>query len=792
MRIEALHIHDFRALAEVRLDGLPADGMIVITGSNESGKSTVAEAMLFALYGRGLQPDAPITSLVRWGRDRLCVMLQCRLPNGHCRIQREVNRLGEHTVVLERLDAPAGKVSGLKAVRLALSDMGLASFETFSRILYVRGGAESGGERQAIVSEAAGIGVLERAVQQLQGHVAGREREFALLMEDVDRKKIQMEKQQVRCDSIAGSADALKDLDAEYDGLQADYDAGKQQVKQHRKVAKQLQRRAKRLDGLDQEALASAKTECQLTAELFRKRASDIRDGAAPEAWTAAEDGLTSLTAMFDPFEACLDKSGKALSGKRDLAGEHQGDREALEGRLKETGRGQRIFLGLTLLAWMAGLALAWLAIADHGWLPFSEIVAAPQGLHYLVAGFAVLGFLSFCLFFRCVVVRIGVGRNLQGAVQRSDNLSDEIKDLESALEEGRQSFGAWPAVMARLSGGADPSVSNPMEAAGKLAENCRHMAGALRSAAEALVKDQQARKEDLRKLRARRDRVRNEWQEKKTALDQMDELKTAQDALHDRADVVQGKLDTEMLALELLENTKTMLSYRLPAALGVFLRRFAGPFTANRFRELRMTADGDLQAFSAAKGDFLSLHELSDSAGAGLRLSLRIAAAAMLSGAQFARTHCLWVDGGAFAGLDADRRHMALAGLSGCPDFSQVFVFMDHVPEGIVPDMTCPLNRDDSPVDPEDSPLDRKDSAMDQEGSSESAETPSTMSTPDAFPVTPPPIPDGPPPLPSQDCPASPDPCLDSLPEIQEVETLEGLPSGAFRENRHDGGDEK
>ena len=54
MRIRRIEVRDFRKLGHVVIDGL-ADGLNVIAGGNETGKSTLVAALRAALFDRRVQ-----------------------------------------------------------------------------------------------------------------------------------------------------------------------------------------------------------------------------------------------------------------------------------------------------------------------------------------------------------------------------------------------------------------------------------------------------------------------------------------------------------------------------------------------------------------------------------------------------------------------------------------------------------------------------------------------------------------------------------------------------------------
>ena len=84
MIIERLQAENVLKYARLDLDDIPAAGLIAIVGDNESGKSSIGEAVCFALFGRtfSLGPDE-LGKVIRWGESRCSIRLDLRTPDGH-------------------------------------------------------------------------------------------------------------------------------------------------------------------------------------------------------------------------------------------------------------------------------------------------------------------------------------------------------------------------------------------------------------------------------------------------------------------------------------------------------------------------------------------------------------------------------------------------------------------------------------------------------------------------------------------------------------------------------------
>ena len=80
MLIRSIRAEGFMRFSRLSLSGLPLRGIIGIEGPNETGKSTVGEILLFALFGRTRTAvSGPVTSLIRWGADSMSVEVEFAL-----------------------------------------------------------------------------------------------------------------------------------------------------------------------------------------------------------------------------------------------------------------------------------------------------------------------------------------------------------------------------------------------------------------------------------------------------------------------------------------------------------------------------------------------------------------------------------------------------------------------------------------------------------------------------------------------------------------------------------------
>ncbi len=120
-RIQAENVLKYSAL---RLEDLPAKGLIAVVGDNESGKSSIGESICFGLFGRtfSLGPDE-LDKVIRWGESRCAIKLDFTTPDGgHYQVARFLDELGNHGASISR-PGERPLVRGVDAVAETLQDL---------------------------------------------------------------------------------------------------------------------------------------------------------------------------------------------------------------------------------------------------------------------------------------------------------------------------------------------------------------------------------------------------------------------------------------------------------------------------------------------------------------------------------------------------------------------------------------------------------------------------------------------------------------------------------------------
>jgi exonuclease SbcC len=139
MIIQRLSATNVLKYAQLDLADLPATGLIGISGQNESGKSSIGEALCFALFGRTFSLGGEeIDKLVRWGENHCQVTLDFLHGEHGYSLYRFLDRDGNHSARLTRSDQPERPTArGVDAVADALYGLLGYEFDEFIESFYL-------------------------------------------------------------------------------------------------------------------------------------------------------------------------------------------------------------------------------------------------------------------------------------------------------------------------------------------------------------------------------------------------------------------------------------------------------------------------------------------------------------------------------------------------------------------------------------------------------------------------------------------------------------------------------
>src|SRR5438093_4783060 len=102
MRPVRLELKNFTAYREAQVLDFGDLDLFAITGDNGSGKSSLLDAMTYALYGKAPRVGKGVSQLVAVGQPRLAVLFEFQVGGQGYRVARETPTQGASSIRLER------------------------------------------------------------------------------------------------------------------------------------------------------------------------------------------------------------------------------------------------------------------------------------------------------------------------------------------------------------------------------------------------------------------------------------------------------------------------------------------------------------------------------------------------------------------------------------------------------------------------------------------------------------------------------------------------------------------
>lgn len=136
MIITEVIAESFRKYQRLHLKDLPRLGLILVTGGNESGKSSIGEALSFGLFGRTDNLSSDRTNkLIHWGAEQAHVEISFAHAGKTYQLKRSVNKTGKQQATL--LDEQQQMLAETTtAVDQYLARLVGFNYSTFSRTFY--------------------------------------------------------------------------------------------------------------------------------------------------------------------------------------------------------------------------------------------------------------------------------------------------------------------------------------------------------------------------------------------------------------------------------------------------------------------------------------------------------------------------------------------------------------------------------------------------------------------------------------------------------------------------------
>ncbi len=623
MIIHRLHAENFLKYRELDLDHLPERGLILVSGANESGKSTIGETICFALFGRtfSLDTDDP-RKLIRWGESQATVRLEFGTGDRQrYEVTRYLDDEGTYGARLLRLADGAELARGPEAVDRQLHALLRYGYEAFIESFYLaQRELTTPHPHSETIKVMAGIAPLARVRAEVEREAAREAEETAVTVQD-----------------ITDTQAALAELDIDPSWL----------------TELQNVRDALQLEHTEQ---GQRRSELLAAAERYRQAVPRMR-----RAQRRARHGHWLFTLLLLPILGLWGLWGLYTQfGDSTLAEVVNQALNALEPAWKE--RWWPWLLPAAGGATALG-ALVWLRSRLQLRRADSERAAAEGLARHLDE------------------IRRALRDNPPPLPPRIVPLLERLRPAPRPAEgddgdDGDDGTPPPPIDAEALRASARQTVTELQQRAARLAIPPRQAAEAVRPLADEL---QRMADFTARRIEAIEAAIGAEQQRR----EQERELQAILDTLRLRHDQQQHRNRVRATASSLLEAATHHLSHRFNQSV---LRRASEAlprFTQDRYRHLKIDDQLDVRVFSNDKHDFMDFDEISSGTQRQVMLSLRLAMSQELLQATGCGPQFLFFDE-PFAFFDQERIRHTLAALPHISDeLTQVWVVAQEFPEG-------------------------------------------------------------------------------------------------------------
>jgi hypothetical protein len=722
MLIRSLQAENFMKFARLRIGNLPECGVIGIEGPNESGKSTIGEAILFAFFGRSrLAKDCPLEHLIRWGSEHLRVEVEFTIPGsggGDFLIYREIDRSGTNYVKVLSLPERRELATGNLEVGEFVAQRIRFDFFEFQQAFY-----HDQYEKRRVdpsltsfVARMTGAAHMARAVLEVKKEIDHIEREFGHYQRDIGRNMRHIERFDANIAKLPELEAKAQHLAGEQEACKAELARQSQQLQFRRLMLEERERCERRLK------------------EMAALKGLELQGGveALLEVYDALEKGRAEKAAYYDEYrddfrhlQEGLRKIRHLIDDYRDLCRSFREAREAVAAELNGSSPDNLTALEQRASKEQAQLEKKSRKLRRGMWVPVAVALAAGSGaVAALLAPWPESApFASLPAVLACVLVAVlGIGWLLANALRlralqvREEMVSERLGELREKIEgvnshierltelealepsshihefvESARTVARGPTAKklaefqsthARLlahanNGGA--AYSDLLSTLGERERQSRKRLGAAMQADERKLKEQETQ---LKKARSDRDRVDNEIRECQAQGAKRDALLEKNRELEAAACVLQSEIEDRRTACQLLEETMVSLRSRAGPVLGRFMKGVLPFLTDGRYRDVKVSESLEIQVFAGEKSDFLPAGELSGGTNEGLMLALRLAFSQAFVAARSRQAQFVFLDE-PFKMMDITRAISALRMLRELsPELCQLFVIQPNYTE--------------------------------------------------------------------------------------------------------------
>ena len=702
MIITSVHAKNVLRYAELKLTNLPRRGVIGISGSNESGKTTIAEILCLALFGRTFShAEDDFQKNIKWGEFNASVSVGFLAKDKHgYLITRSFDVDGNNLAQLRREGEAEPFVRGAAAVNENVAQLCGFSYQRFIDSFYLaQRNIASPSMLLQTAKALAGIETFEQVAAECESDIQTFQEELAPLHRDIAEARRQRTELNIQADALsnlktdrnahtAAIAERKKENTARgltLDRLRAATAQIAEQVEKTTQAnldtsleqwlhyADRIDAATKAVDAASEGAESGAGP--RLTGAL-RSWSEDLRgrlQAFTPvrTATAAYRHGLAWLIGQAErPAEA--DARARSLPDQRALL---LGRGEEIRGKRSGPISGFFVTLLLMLMSWTA----LWFLnhMPDHALGQWLSTDLQLQGIYntvlFLVAALSsglslVLLVVVFVLTERIMTARQEAARlqadqeEINAQLHRLDDLPQQSLVTEVAvldacddtqLKEALTRFAGGPGA-ALLEAEALAAFLAPLEAAGL---TCQEDADAI---TRRITEEIQAGEASLAAAHQDLERLDQAITEEERRLNKAAQLDLEIVTLEKDIEAKTRSIEVRRVAQNLLAGSHRRLLSRFNLEMRHVVSKIMPKLTEGRYETMQIDNDLNVRVWSSEKGHFVGLNEISGGTYNQVMLAIRLALSQALISASLCGVESLILDE-PFAFFDAQRTRKTL-----------------------------------------------------------------------------------------------------------------------------------
>ena len=725
MLIRSIKAENFMRFANLELRNLPPRGVIAIEGSNESGKTTIGEAILFAFFGKTPKNKAlPVSQLIRWNTDKLSVEVEFTIEGkGDFLIYREIDKYGTNYVKL--LDASSRRELGVGHIKVSqlLTKYLRFDYLEFQNSFYLNQfqAIDHYGVDPEFLESMTGSKQIQETIRKIDLEIDELEREYSLYEKDIQRNQHQIEKYNATINNLDGLREGVELISKESREVDSRKTRFDKELKSFNEFSRTLAKSARQLENSNDCTISSIQEVLSEDVAAYEKfEAYDKNEVTGEE--TPREIFVNENQGSYQSQRALcaelsqwasryVDLRDRVISHKEYLSKRISMDfdeglparQESMEVRCQQQKRTcwrlscwallfliPAAFFGVT-----SGLVLAESAQAEAIWETLARANVAKDQAPAVLIGASTL---FFSIFLILTFMRASAGSKKRQFTKELQEVRKEIQDSENEKEMiehslstvGYGEIGVFLNAVGKINELEIQNHYNEFfktnERWGKDEEGFRRLLCELRqsqfeihekgkSEIKKLEKKLQEFVTENNRRRSEKNRINIEIKDGEASSNKKMSLVTKNDELEEKAQSLHHDIDLRRVAIKLLEETRVKIRSQIGPTLSNFIREVLPILTQNRYRDLKVDSELNLNLFNTDKNDFMDIAELSGGTLECLKLALRLAVSQALIQSRAKQAQFVFLDE-PLKMADPSRADDILSSIRKLsPDMQQIFI---------------------------------------------------------------------------------------------------------------------